>query len=263
MPEGDTIARAARVIGDAVQGQAVTAVDHDPERAAAGGLEGGRLVASRARGKHLLLDFDNGLSVHSHLGMTGSWHLYARDEPWRKPRRRRALELWFGDTVLVCFSPKLLRVLPTRRLARDPLLATLGADVLDAGFDRRAAVAALRARPGLPIGEALMNQRLVAGIGNVWKSEILFLAGVHPRAPVGVLDDAALELILGHARHWMRRNLDGRARRARLRTLGDRLWTYRRAGLPCLRCETPIEMLRQGDDARSTYYCPNCQPPAR
>lgn len=259
MPEGDTLFRVAYQITRQVCGKRIEAARAKPELANASELTGQRLETAEARGKHLLLDFDNALSVHSHLGMTGSWHIYPRGERWRKPAHRAALALRFDTHDLVCFSPKLIELNTTRRIRRNPLLTGLGPDLLADEFDEEEAIQRLRRHEYLPVGEALMAQQLVAGIGNVYKSEILFMNRINPFAAVAKLDDQSLRECLRSARRYLRRNLEGRRRKFRGSTHGERLWAYRRRGMPCLECRTPVQMRRQGEAARSTYYCPQCQ----
>lgn len=259
MPEGDTLFRVARQITAQICGKRIEAARAKPELAHAPALTGHRLDRAEARGKNLLLDFDNELSVHSHLGMTGSWHIYPRGERWRKPAGRAALALRFDTHDLVCFSPRLIEVNSAARIYRNPLLTRLGPDLLAVSFDEEEALRRLRRHGGLPVGEALMAQQLVAGIGNVYKSEILFMQRADPFSAVSALDDDALRGCLRTARRYLRLNLEGRRRKFRGSTHGERLWVYRRRGLPCLVCATPIQMRRQGETARSTYFCPRCQ----
>jgi endonuclease-8 len=259
MPEGDTLHRVAFQISKQICGRRIEAARARAGLRRADELAGNLLTTAEARGKHLLLDFDNALSVHSHLGMTGSWHICPRGERWRKPAQRAALALRFATHDLVCFSPKLIELDSTARIRRNPLVTGLGPDLLAGTFDEDAALARLRGHNSVPIGEALMDQRLVAGIGNVYKSEILFMNRLDPFKPVAAYDDATLRACLRDARHYLRRNLEGARRKFRGTTQGDRLWAYRRRGTPCLVCATPFAMRRQGEAARSTYYCPQCQ----
>ncbi len=259
MPEGDTLFRVAHQISKQICGKRIEAARAKPELVKAKTLKGHRLQKAEARGKHLLLDFDNELSVHSHLGMTGSWHIYPRGERWRKPAQRAALALRFDTHDLVCFSPKLIELNSTARIRRNRFLTGLGPDLLAENFDEDEALRRLRRHQQLPIGEALMAQQLVAGIGNVYKSEILFMNRLDPFSPVSDLDDETLRSCLRSARRYLRRNLEGLRRKFRGSTHGDRLWAYLRSGMPCLECGTPIRMRRQGETARSTYYCPVCQ----
>ena len=239
MPEGDTLHRVAFQISRQIGGRRAEAARARPELTRAAELAGQCLDTAQARGKHLLLDFDGGLSVHSHLGMTGSWHIYPRGERWRKPAQRAALALRFDSYDLVCFSPKLIEVDTTGRIRRNRFVEGLGPDLLAEHFDAAEALARLRRHAHLPIGEALMDQRLVAGIGNVYKSEILFMSRLDPFRPVSSYDDATLAACLDLARRFLRRNLEGRRRKFRGSTHGERLWAYRRRGMPCLACATP------------------------
>ncbi|MEM1146113.1 MAG: Fpg/Nei family DNA glycosylase, partial [Pseudomonadota bacterium] len=172
---------------------------------------------------------------------------------------RAALALRFATHDLVCFSPKVIELDRTSRVRRNPFVSTLGPDLLSDAFDEDEAMRRLRSHNHVPLGEALMNQQLVAGIGNVYKSEVLFMNRLDPFKPVSAFDDETLRECLRSSRHYMRRNLEGLRRKFRGSTLGDRLWTYRRRGMPCLECGAPIQMKRQGEAARSTYYCAPCQ----
>ncbi|MEM9315624.1 MAG: DNA-formamidopyrimidine glycosylase family protein [Pseudomonadota bacterium] len=259
MPEGDTLHRVAQQISTQIVGKRIEAARARAELRRATELEGQCLEKAEARGKHLLLDFDNALSVHSHLGMTGSWHIYPRGERWKKPAQRAALALRFETHDLVCFSPRLIELDTTRRIRRNRFVESLGPDLLAESFDEAEALRRLKRHAHLPLGEALMAQQLVAGIGNVYKSEVLFMNRLNPFAPVSSVDDEALLECLRSTRRFMRRNLEGLRRKFRGSTLGDRLWVYRRRGMPCLECGTPIDMRRQGEAARSTYFCPHCQ----
>ena len=259
MPEGDTLHRVAHQISTQICGKQVVDARARQELARAAELAGQTLENSEARGKHLLLDFANQLTVHSHLGMTGSWHIYPRGERWRKPAHRAALALRFDTHDLVCFSPKLIELDRSSRVRRNPFVARLGPDLLAEQFDEEEAMRRLRSHNKTPLGEALMNQQLVAGIGNVYKSEILFMQRLNPFDPVEALDDETLRSCLRSSRHYMRSYLEVWRRILRGSSLGDRLWVYRRRGIQCLECTTLIEMRRQGEAARSTYYCSSCQ----
>lgn len=259
VPEGDTLHRVASRIASQICGKQIIAARANAELTRAPELAGHTLQSAQARGKHLLLAVDNGITVHSHLGMTGSWHIYPRGERWRKPPQRAALALRFDSHDLVCFSPKLIKLESDTGIRRSTPLGRLGPDLLADSFDEDIALRRLRRHNQLPIGEALMNQQLVAGIGNVYKSEILFINRLNPFKSVAEFDDDTLRQCLQSSRRFMRRNLEGLRRKFRGSTQGDRLWVYRRRGLGCLECSTLIAMRRQGDAARSTYFCPQCQ----
>ncbi len=254
VPEGDTVLRAAARLRAALLDEPIVRFEaNDPtltrERV------GHRVVDVRARGKNLLFAFDDGWLLHSHLLMSGSWHVYRAGERWQRPRERMRVALHTARSVAVGFD------LPVARFVRDvravPTLARLGPDLL-AGGSIDEVVLRLRANAALPVGVALLRQSLVAGIGNVYKSEVLFLERVSPFVRLDALDDERLRAILERARTWLGRNLDGRPRRTRLGE-GGRHWVYRRGGEPCFVCGTPVRMRRQGEEARSTYFCPECQ----
>lgn len=260
MPEGDTLHRTAARLREALAGATLTeAASRAREGLDAASLVGHRLPGIESRGKHLLMHLDDGRCLHSHMGMTGSWHLYRPGEAWRKPAHRAALVLGTDGRLAVCFSPRTLQLLSATALRRHAQLARLGPDLLDPAFDTEAALARLALHAPTPLGEALLNQSVLAGIGNVWKSELLFLARLDPFAPVGRVEPARLEALLARARALMRRNLEGHRRRTRLGRDGPRLWVYGRSGEACLHCATPIRVRRQGDAGRSTYFCPQCQ----
>jgi len=191
--------------------------------------------------------------------MTGSWHLYRPGERWRKPERRARVVVGTDRAVAVCFSAPEVVLLAGAAAARGGRTAALGPDLLDEATDLTDVVRAWRSRPELPIGVAVMRQHLAAGIGNVYKSELLFLCRVDPFARTDDLDDRTLRQIADTARREMRRNLGPGPRTTRRATRGGRHWVYGRAGKPCYECGTRIRMRRQGDDGRSTYYCPACQ----
>jgi endonuclease-8 len=266
VPEGDTIFRAARTLHAALAGRPVTRFASSlPQVAAAARhyrIEGRLVRAVEARGKHLIVRFEGGPALHTHLRMTGSWHLYRAGTPWRKSAASARAVIETGDRLAVCFAAPVVEWLTPAQEAEHGPLASLGPDLLAAGFDPAAARAGLRARATREIGDALMDQRALAGIGNVYKSETLFLCGVDPFARVETLDDATLDRLVATAEREMKRNLAPAAGLRRTREGPLRLWVYRRQGEPCLRCGTAIVMKRQGEGARSTYWCPRCQPPA-
>lgn len=252
MAEGDTILRAARRIEAALAGEVVS-VDSPSRRAKGLGLrvlDGRRLEGARAHGKHLLLDLGD-LFLHSHLGMSGAWHVYDRGAAWRKPPSAAWAILRGERAEAVEFGGPTLRVLARDALRLDPVLARLGPDVLSPDFDPGAVAASLRSAPERGVGDALLDQRLVAGIGNVFKSEACFAAHQDPWQPAGELPDAQLIRVAQAAHDLMKAAVaNGRDDRA----------VYRRAGRPCPRCGTPIRSRGQGDANRTTYWCPVCQP---
>jgi endonuclease VIII len=256
MPEGDTILSAARRVGEALVGESIVeietpqprhALDRWPERL------GGRAVrAVDARGKHLFIRFDGDLTLHSHLRMTGQWGVYRRGERWRRSPRRAWLVIRTEQHEVVEFDGPVLELMTDSRTRFDRRLATLGPDVLAADFDERRFLELLRADdPSRGIGDALLDQRNVAGIGNMWKAEGCFLARTSPWRRLDELSDAEALAVVRELRPLMQASAEGRR--------VPRRWVYDRAGLPCRRCDTPIRARGQGDDNRTTYWCPSCQ----
>jgi len=257
MPEGDTLWRAAaRLQATLATRELLSARSCELDVA---GLPGNAVQQVQARGKHLLIGFSHGMTVHSHLGMTGSWHLYAPGSPWRKPAHRAALVLGFAHCEAVCFSPKELQLLSERGLARHPWLSRLGPDLLAPDTTVDDCLPRLRAHRDQPIGVALLHQGVMAGLGNVYRSELLFLCRVNPFLRVRDLDEECLRGIIERALKELRANRITLARRTRHGNDGPRLWIYGREGRPCLVCGTAIERTRQGDLGRSTWWCPGCQ----
>jgi endonuclease-8 len=251
MAEGDTILRTARRIEAALGGQVLTAAARNG-RARAAGVErigGHRLERVETRGKHLLLHFGD-LVLHSHLGMGGSWHVYRRGARWRKPASSAWMTLSGEEAEAVQFGGPTLRLLSAKQLRRDPTLSRLGPDILAPAFDPKTVRARLHGVPERELGEALLDQRLIAGIGNIFKSEACFAARVNPWRKIGKLEDSDLAGVLTAGQRLMRESVErGRPGRA----------VYRRAGQPCPACGTPIAARGQGDANRRTYWCPRCQ----
>jgi len=257
VPEGDTIHHAAMRIRAVLEQRIPTEILTPQPRHHHGRwpeqLAGRRVGAVDVHGKHLFLRFEGGLTVHSHLRMTGSWAVYGPGQPWRRSRRRAWLVIREGDREVVQFDGPVLELLSDARSRRDPRLARLGPDVLGESFDERLFLRNLRAEdPRRPIGDSLLNQRILAGIGNLWKAEACFAAEVDPWRATGEVDDEQALRIVGFARERMSQSArDGFEARPRA--------VYRRAGEPCPRCATPIRQRGQWDDNRITFWCPGCQ----
>ena len=258
MPEGDTIHNAARrvraVLLDRVPEQILTPhprhqADRWPERLA------GRAVRSvDAHGKHLFVRFDGELTLHSHLRMTGSWGVHREGARWKRARRRAWLVLRSGEWDVVQFDGPVLELMREPRTRFDRRLAALGQDVIGERFDEQAFLRRLRDEDReRAIGDALLDQRILAGIGNVWKSEACFAAAVNPWRALGQLDEERTIAIVRFARERMRESADGDGFSSRPRAV------YNRAGMPCARCATAIRSHGQGDDNRLTFWCPGCQ----
>jgi endonuclease-8 len=259
MPEGDTIYRTAARLRPVLQGQTVTAARARDAGLAAETLVQRTVQSVEARGKHLLIHLENGLAIHSHLGMHGAWHVYVRSEAWQKPERLAALTIEVPEVVCVCFNPKTLELLTAAQLQRHPHISRLGPDLLADAFDEAEVLRRFRVHNAAPIGEAVMNQTIVCGIGNVYKSEVLFLTHVDPFCRVADLSDDRIVQIVRTAREWLSRNLSGSPRRTRFGLDGQRLWVYGRNGKPCFVCGERIQLRRQGDLGRTTTWCPRCQ----
>lgn len=257
MPEGDTIHHAAHrirpILLGAVPDEVLTphprfGADRWPER-----LAGREVVSVDAHGKHLFLRFDGDLTIHSHLRMTGSWHTGVVGKRWRRSPRRAWLILRARGHEVVEFDGPVLELLTESRTRFDKRLAALGPDICVPPFDTERFLRRLRQDdPTRSIGDALLDQRTVAGIGNIWKSEACWEARVDPRRKAGkVSDDEARALVdLVHPRMVDSATSGTNGRDAR---------AYGRDGRACKRCRTKIVMGRLGDDNRSTYWCPGCQ----
>jgi endonuclease VIII len=261
MPEGDNLFRAATALRKALQGGRVVRFRSDVplvlRAAEQKAVEGSRIAAVDARGKHLLIRFDDERILRTHLRMSGSWHLYRSGESWRRPEHRARVAIETdGGFVAVCFDAPLVQ-LGSEFSMRD--LEKLGPDATTDAFDASEAVRRIAARRELSIGEALLVQRAVAGIGNVIKSETLFLRGQDPFQRVGEIPQERLREIVEEGHRLLVANREAGPRTSRPALSGPTLWVYRRSGKPCLRCGTTISMRRQGTLARSTYYCPRCQ----
>lgn len=265
MPEGDTIWRSASTLGSALVGRTVTDFSSPIPRVASAAhryrVVGSEVATVEARGKHLLMHFSTGAVPRTHQRMTGSWHLYKAQSAWRKPAHLARAVVRTGDVVAVCFSAPVVELLSPSEARADPALQRLGPDLLAEGFDLADALAGLRARGESEIGVALLDQTALAGIGNVYKCEVLFLRRINPFDRVAVLDDAILDGLVEVAWRQMKRNLTTDQRRTTTGLAPTRFWAYGRLGKPCHRCGAPIQRRLQGEQARPTYWCPGCQQP--
>jgi endonuclease-8 len=259
MPEGDVIARAAARLQEALGGALITRVEgsNPAVRRSASRLVGGRVDEVRSHGKHLLIHLDNGLSIRTHLGMSGAWHVYRSGETWRRTYGAARLVLATDSVTAVCFSAPRIEV--ERRRVVESTIAHLGPDVAGAEFDEEEY---LRRANGFashrPVSDLLLSQSVLAGVGNAYKCEILFLERVHPATRVAAFDREGLLALARRAHRLLRANLDG----SRRSTTGDRsrpVWVYGRAGKPCLRCGSLIQQAHMGDPLRYTTWCPTCQ----
>jgi endonuclease VIII len=272
MPEGDTIFRAARTLRAALAGKAVTRVETAVPQVRSLGPDRlvGQVVADvEPRGKHLLHWFaPSGLALHTHMRMTGSWHVYRPGERWRKPRHLRTILLAVEDVEAVCFSAPVCELLSADQVARHPSMARLGPDALDADTDLAEARRRLDARADVEVGVALLDQAVLAGVGNIYRCEVLFLHGIDPWTRVGELAGAERDALLRTAERLLKANVaPGSPVRTTTAATGprssERVHVYGRGGRPCPRCGTPVSVARQGRQARLTYWCARCQGPGR
>lgn len=254
MPEGDTIARAAASLRTWLVGRIVTAVDARnvalKQRAQA--LVGREIDAVDARAKHLLICAGD-LVVHSHMRMTGTWHVYTAGERWRKPRLAMRFVIEAGDRQAVCFNAPVVRLVPARELGAVPGLGSLGLDILTKPDPVAAAGRFDGVDQATPMGDVLLDQRVISGLGNIWRCETLWHARVHPGTPVGAVDRATREAMVRTAERLMTASVRAGNHRPRPEV-------YKRTGRPCRRCGTAIVSERTGRDNRTAYFCPTCQP---
>jgi endonuclease-8 len=256
MPEGDTIHRSARTLHAVLAGRRLTRFE-TPRLVSRGPAPGTRVTAVEARGKHLLIRFEDGSILHTHMRMTGSWHLYRRGEPWRRSPRSAVVVLEVDDaTVAVCFAAPVVELWPARRAPGPNAVDALGPDLClpDPPIDDVLARLA-RTDGRTEIAVALMDQRIASGVGNVYKSEVCFACRVEPGTPVGSVDDEGRRQLVTTAHRLLRANLD----RAHRQTVPEGLAVYGRAGRPCRRCGRTIRRRLQGDPPRTTFWCPGCQ----
>ena len=273
MPEGDTIYRAAATLHRALSGHVVVKFEslfpaltrvHDDSP-----LTGRTIERIESAGKHLLMHFSGGHILRTHMRMNGSWHIYRPGERWKRPRRDMRIVVGTSDFEAVGFNIPVAEFIKADRVAKHHELGRLGPDLLTDDFDAAEVIARFRARAGEAVADVLLNQRVLAGIGNVYKCEVLFSCGVNPFTVVGSLGDAQITCLIETARKLLRANVSTNLAPMTTytgfrRTTGRddpraRLWVYGRGGLPCRRCGAPIQVRKQGQSARLTYWCADCQ----
>jgi endonuclease-8 len=276
MPEGDTIFRTARALGRALAGKPVTGFRstfplltrfHEDTPLV------GQLVESvESRGKWLLIHFSGGGTLASHLLMSGSWHIYRPGERWQQPRANMRIVIENSDYLAVGFRVPVARMFTALSLARDTRIPRPALDVLSSEFDAEAAVRRVLAHSQEEIADVLLHQEVLAGIGNVFKSEICFVTGVNPFCKVAALSQQQASALIAAAQKLVAANVledsgdaivtyGGRKRRTTHESdPGASLYVYGRKAEPCRRCGEPIRGRLQGPDARITFWCPRCQP---
>ena len=286
MPEGDTIYRAARTLQKALGGKTVTAFETAVATLASvadsKGMLGRTVDRVEANGKWCLMHFSGDLILVTHMLMSGSWHVYrtgastgAPPEKWWLPRRAMRVAITCGEMQAVAFNVQTAEFHTERSLARYSQVPKLGVDVLGEEWSVEKGVQALRDRsashPEDEIAVVLLNQQVMAGLGNVYKSEVAFAAGVNPFRQMRTITEREMQTMAETSERYMKANVQdgaadgivtysGNRRTTHSMDRSDRLWVYGRQGQECRRCGASIEMRKQGIGARSTYWCPGCQP---
>lgn len=279
MPEGDTIYRVARTLQKALAGRTVTAfatglamlarVNDDKP------IVGRTVERVEARGKWCLIYFSGDLILVTHMLMSGAWHIYRTDEKWWMPGSSMRVAITCGDRQAVAFNVPIAEFHTAHSLERSSQVPKLGPDILSQHYSAGQGTAAMQSyaltHPDAEVGVTLLNQRVMAGLGNVYKSEVAFAAGVHPFRHISTVTDREMTVMADVAQKYMRANVldgssegivtySGNRRTTHSMNVGERLWVYGRKGEECRRCGTPIERRLQGEQARPTYWCSNCQP---
>ena len=275
MPEGDTVWRTAQHLDQALTGSVLQRSDFRVPALATVDLAGAAVQGTVSRGKHLLTRFsDPAVTLHTHLKMEGSWHLYRPGTRWRRPAHQARVVLVTETWTAVGFALGTVELVETA--TESDVLPDLGPDLLGPDWDEDEALRRLSASPDRPVGEALLDQRNLAGIGNLYKSELCFLVGANPWAPVAAVDLPRLvrraKAVLEANKHRVEQTTTGDLRR------GRQTWVYRRERQPCRRCGTPVRVAMADPDLaspsaaspsatskgpvseRATYWCPTCQP---
>ena len=276
MPEGDTIFRTARSLGRALTGRPITGFRstyprltrfHDDTP-----LTGQSIEGVESRGKWLLIRFSGGATLATHMLMSGSWHIYRHGERWQKPRFDMRIVLETNEYIAVGFKVPVAEMHSAQSLARDRRIPGSAIDVLSAEFDAVEVERRMLAHGTEEIGDVLLHQAVIAGVGNVFKSEVCFVTGIHPFARVSALVPEQRKALIGAAQGLVRANVledsgdtivtyGGRHRRTtHASDPGASLWVYGRHGEPCRRCGDPVRRRLQGPDARVTFWCASCQP---
>ncbi|MDX1690873.1 MAG: DNA-formamidopyrimidine glycosylase family protein [Acidimicrobiia bacterium] len=263
MPEGDTLHQAAQRLREALVGRTLDGVEgsHPEVRREGRRLVGHRVTNVESVGKHLLVDLDRGWSIRTHLGMPGSWHVYREGERWRRTPGAARVVLRADDCVAVCFAAPSVQVGPSEVVRAR--IGHLGPDAIAEEFDADEAVQrALAVDPSTPVVDVVLDQSILAGVGNVYANEILFLEGLHPLTPVGTLDERAVRGVVERSRRLLVANrAPGRRVTTGSRRRGEEVWVYGRDGRPCRRCGTLLRQAKLGRHHRITTWCPSCQPP--
>ena len=265
MPEGDTVWLAGRRLDQALSGRRLVRSDFRVPQLATTDLSGRTVLGVASRGKHLLTRIEGGLTLHTHFKMEGSWQIYRPGQRWRAlEHQRHQIRVVLANPEAVCVGVRLavVELLPSAQ--EDEAVGHLGPDLLAEGWGPDAELEALQRLsrdPDREIGSALLDQRNLAGLGNLWRCEVLFLRGIHPYRHVASVTDLPRLIDLSHRLLLANRERAGQSATGDLRRGGSN-YVYARKGLPCRRCHTPIQRAPQGEPGyeRETYWCPRCQP---
>jgi endonuclease-8 len=262
VPEGDTVYRAADKLDRALSGHRLVSTDFRVPQLATTDLAGATVTETVSRGKHLLTRIAAGTdrwTLHTHLKMEGSWRIYAVDQRWKRPAHQARVVLVTRERQAVGFSLGIVELLPTTD--EESVVGHLGPDLLGPDWDETEAVRRLLADPSRPVGQALLDQTNLAGIGNMYMAELCFVSGVHPLTRVREVRD--LTRMVRRARQMLQFNLV-RDQQTTTGNLREPMWVYRRDQSTCRRCRTPIKVVMSGPPGRerATYWCPSCQPTA-
>jgi endonuclease-8 len=275
MPEGDTIFRAARTLHRALAGNVVTGFETVLPKLSRvefdSGVTGRTIESVEANGKWMSMNFSGGLILLTHMLMNGSWHIYRPGEAWQRRQIDMRIVLKTEKIWAVAFNVPVAEFHTEDTLRRRPGFRNLGQDVLSADFNAALSAEHLRSRKDLQVGVALLTQSLMAGLGNVYKSEVCFACGINPFRRVESLSEVEVSCLVETARKFLLANVTDTAGdqittyTGMRRTTGranseERLWVYGRRNQPCRKCGTPVESRKQGEDARTTFWCPACQP---
>jgi endonuclease-8 len=279
MPEGDTIYRAARALQRVIGGKVVTGFETGLAKLARTNddspLTGRTIEKVESRGKWLLIHFSGDLILVTHMLMSGSWHLYRPGERWHMGRSRMRVVIRTEDWEAVAFNVPIAEFFTARSLERNSQIPKLGPDILSDNFTINSGIERLSSyaleNPDAEIAAALLNQRVMAGLGNVYKSEVAFAAGVNPFRAMRTITPREMQKMVDIAQRYMRANVvdgssegivtySGNRRTTHAMNREERLWVYGRQGQECRRCGAAILMRKQSLQARSTYWCPECQP---
>lgn len=263
MPEGDTIHRSAATLRRALLGRRLTRLQA-PRLLRAMPPSGTAVTDVTARGKHLLIALGDDHVLHTHMRMTGSWHVYRAQDRWRRAAHRMRVVLADAEVTAVCFDAPVVELLDAAAVARHPVLARVGPDLCLPDADLEDALERMGRipEPDRIVVEVLLDQRVAAGVGNVFASELAFLLNLHPLTPLDEVAVATRRQLLDEAMRLLQWNLRTASRTTVPRGPEGRLWVYGRDGQPCRRCGTPVRVAKVGTGARPAYWCPRCQAPA-